>query len=67
MSGWMQYRGIAVPSWLTCIMSTPGHLLISPTAATTRASDRTRHVAPTSPHLAKETEAGGQGTSYKHV
>ena len=30
MSGWMQYRGIAVPSWLTCIMSTPGHLLISP-------------------------------------
>ena len=30
VSGWMQYRGIAVPSWLTCIMSTPGHLLISP-------------------------------------
>ena len=30
MSGRMQYRGIAIPSWLTCIMSTPGHLLISP-------------------------------------
>ena len=49
MSGWMQYRGISrtIMAYLHHVHPRP--LTDLTTAATTRASDRTRHVAP--PHL----------------